>query len=72
MITVRGWAIKESDSGKAILFVWCLDFVARWLPKSQVSVTQGEWEDTVTLPEWLAKTHGLRPTPTPIRAHLGE
>jgi len=67
MVLIKGWAIKTSDSGKAILFVWIGDFCPRWLPRSQVEVVPGEWQDAVIIPRWLCAIHGLRPTPTPRR-----
>lgn len=59
MITITGWQVKETE--KAVLFIPVGQMDLRvWLPKSQISVRQNEWDDTLVLPRWLAKNNGIR------------
>jgi hypothetical protein len=64
MITVTGWVVNQTE--KAIFFLW--DRGREWrpicLPKSQVTVTIGEWFDVLVLPRWLAERNGIRQVPT--------
>ncbi|MFA4901617.1 MAG: hypothetical protein WC600_02610 [Desulfobaccales bacterium] len=62
MIEIEGWAVQMTE--KAVLFVPQSQMDRPcWLPKSQVSVSIGEWSDTLLIPEWLAQNNGLRVLP---------
>lgn len=64
MITIQGWWVKTTE--KAILFVPAAQMDRpTWLPKSQVSVAMGEWDDVLTVPLWLAQNNGLALPPAP-------
>ena len=61
-VIVKGWVLRETPNGMAWIFLWDqrergMDTVL--LPKSQVAVVKGEFEDEVTMPEWLAEDRGL-------------
>jgi hypothetical protein len=61
-VTVKGWVLRETPNKMAWVFLWAerqrsMDTVL--LPKSQVVVVKGVYEDEVTLPEWLAEDRGL-------------
>jgi len=61
-VTVVGWVLKESESGKAVAFLWehrRHSHEVIYLPKSQIQVKDCEWHDEVTMPEWLAERNGL-------------
>lgn len=63
MITITGWIIKRTESGKAIVFLWdersnLQDTLL--LPISQIQIVEDEINgDKVTIPKWLAKKLGV-------------
>ena len=61
-ITIKGWVLRETPSGMAIVFMPDDRLTAAetiCLPKSQVAVVKGVMGDEVTMPRWLAKGKGL-------------
>ena len=61
-ITIKGWVLRETPSGMAIVFMPDDRLTAGetiLLPKSQVAVVKDFKGDEVTMPIWLAKQHGL-------------
>ena len=62
MVTVRGWIIRETE--RAVLFVAANRMEASvWLPRSQISITDREWDHVLILPAWLAASNGLKVLP---------
>jgi len=61
-VTVKGWVLRETPSGMAVIFLWegrSLAHETVVLPKSQIAVVKGEFCDEVTMPEWLAEDKGF-------------
>jgi hypothetical protein len=61
-VTVKGWVLRDTANGMAVVFLWADRRLAHetiLLPKSQIAVVKGEFEDEVTMPEWLADDRGL-------------
>ena len=61
-VTVKGWVLRETPTGMAVIFLWedrqqAMDTVC--LPKSQIAVVKGVYVDEVTMPEWLAEDKGF-------------
>lgn len=73
MITVRGWIIDERT--KAVSFLPANDMTRPvWLPRSQIAITEREFDDLVEIPAWLAASNGIKTLPPAPRgrAHLTE
>lgn len=68
LIKTCGTIIAETPL--AVLFLPAGTRQANWLPKSQISIRRGEWSDTLVIPKWLARKHGIEPKPTP-KADMG-
>jgi hypothetical protein len=61
-VTIKGWVLRETPSGLAIVFMPDDRLTAAEtviLPKSQIAVVKDVMGDEVTMPEWLAKEKGL-------------
>lgn len=61
-VTVKGWVLRETPSGMAIVFMadnrlTAVETVC--LPKSLVAVVKDVMGDEVTMPLWLAEEKGL-------------
>lgn len=61
-ITIKGWVLRETPSGLAIVFMPDDRLTATetvCLPKSQIAVVKDIKGDEVTMPLWLAEEKGL-------------
>lgn len=65
-ITIKGWILRETPSGMAVVFKPlyphhpCRSVNENvFLPKSLIAVVKGISEDEVTMPFWLAEKKGL-------------
>jgi hypothetical protein len=63
MVKVKGWVLRDTPGGGAVVFLWegrqqAYDTVL--LPKKLIAVEHTDpFVDEVTMPEWLAKDRGL-------------
>lgn len=61
-ITVKGWVLRETSSGMAVIFMADGRLTAGetvCLPKSHIAVVKGTMGDQVTMPLWLAEEKGM-------------
>ena len=59
---IKGWVVMERE--KSVLFVPQTQMDSPvWLPRSQITITENEWDDMVELPSWLAQNNNIKTLP---------